>query len=393
MDHSPTDYRPIDMDNHYYEPIDAFTRHLDPAFAHRGVRAIKDGKRTQILVGGKLSRFIPNPTFDPIIVPGCIDPIFRGEVPEGVDPRSLFQVEPLRPEYQDRDLRAKLLEVQNLESVVMFPTLACGVEEQLRADIPATMASITAFNKWLHDDWGYDYKGIISAPILALADPELAAEELDRVLGLGARIVCVRPAPVPAPNAASRSLGDPIFDPIWARLAEAGVPVAFHLSDSGYENRFSTAWGGGGDFGFGVSDPLSRVIVADRAIHDTMASLVVHGVFTRHPTLRAASIENGSDWMHTLAKRLKKASNQAPWSFAEDPVQQLFDHVWVAPYCEEDFHRLVDLVGTERVLFGSDWPHGEGLTEPTNFFDELEGFDEPAVRRIMRENALELLGA
>ncbi len=40
-----------------------------------------------LLAGGKMFRFIPNPTFDPIIVPGCIDLMFRGQVPEGVDPR------------------------------------------------------------------------------------------------------------------------------------------------------------------------------------------------------------------------------------------------------------------------------------------------------------------
>ena len=41
----------------------------------------------EVLIGGKLNRFIPNPTFDPVIVPGCLDLQFRGQIPEGVDPR------------------------------------------------------------------------------------------------------------------------------------------------------------------------------------------------------------------------------------------------------------------------------------------------------------------
>ena len=68
-------------------------------------------------------------------------------------------------------------------------------------------------------------------------------------------------------------------------------------------------------------------------------------------------------------------------------------HVWVTPYCEEDFGALAELMGVERILFGSDWPHGEGLAEPMDFVKELDGFDEAAVRRIMRDNALDLLGA
>jgi len=134
------------------------------------------------------------------------------------------------------------------------------------------------------------------------------------------------------------------------------------------------------------------VIIADRAIHDTIASLIVHGVFDRHPTLRVASIENGSDWVALLAKRLKKQANQTPWVFGNDPVETLRTNVWVTPYYEENLEKLADLIGVERILFGSDWPHGEGLAEPIDFLKELDAFNETEIRKIMRDNALELLG-
>jgi predicted TIM-barrel fold metal-dependent hydrolase len=66
--------------------------------------------------------------------------------------------------------------------------------------------------------------------------------------------------------------------------------------------------------------------------------------------------------------------------------------VWVTPYCEEDLEALADLIGVERILFGSDWPHGEGLEQPLDFLKELDGFEDKAIRRVMRDNALELLG-
>jgi predicted TIM-barrel fold metal-dependent hydrolase len=256
------------------------------------------------------------------------------------------------------------------------------------------MATLSAFNRWLEEDWGFFYQDrLIGVPMLSLADPEAALTEVDSLIERGARIVHVRPAPVPGPNGTSRSLGHKCHDPVWARLAEASLPVAFHLGDSGY-NSFTAAWGGSPTFeGFGQTNVLSRVLVSDRAIHDTMASLIIDGVFTRHPALRVASVENGSDWVHVLVKRLRKQANQAPWAFAEDPLETVRNHIWMTPYCEEDFRALADLVGIERILFGSDWPHGEGLAEPTDFLKELDGFDAGEVRKIMRDNCRDLLGA
>ncbi|WP_375484782.1 amidohydrolase family protein [uncultured Mycobacterium sp.] len=388
-------YKAIDVDNHYYEPLDAFTRHLDKKFKRRGVQMLTDGKHTYAVIGERVDHFIPNPTFDPIIVPGCLDLLFRGEVPEGVDPASLMKVERLadHPEYQNRDARIAVMDEQGIETVFMLPTFACGVEEALKHDIQATMASVHAFNLWLDEDWGFDRPDhrIIAAPIISLADPEKAVEDVEFVLSRGAKLVLMRPAPVPG-VVKPRSLGDPVHDPVWARLAEADVPVGFHLSDSGYL-QIAGMWGGKSTFeGFGAKDPLDVVLLDDRAIHDTMASMIVHGVFTRHPKLRVASIENGSYFVYRLIKRLKKAANNYPHHFREDPVEQLRNNVWIAPYYEDDLPALAETIGVERILFGSDWPHGEGLQSPLAFADELTGFSEADIRKIMLENALDLLG-
>ena len=193
------DYKAIDVDNHYYETLDSCTRHLPKEFKRRGVQMVQDGKRTWAVMGEKVNHFIPNPTFDPIIEPGCLDLLFRGEIPEGVDPASLMKVDRLgeHPEYQNRDARVKILDRQNLETVFMLPTFACGVEEALKHDVEATMATVHAFNLWLDEDWGFDRPDhrIISAPIISLADPDKAVEEVEFVLAAGAKMVLVRPAP------------------------------------------------------------------------------------------------------------------------------------------------------------------------------------------------------
>ena len=390
----PNELRPVDADNHYYEPLDAFTRHLDRRFKHRAVRVVQDGSHTEILIAGKLNQFIPNPTFDPVIVPGCLDLQFRGQIPEGVDPRTLTQVEPISPAYRDRKARLAKMDDQGLAAALLFPTLGCGVEQALRYDIPATVASLSAFNRWLDDDWGFSYnERVIAAPMISLADVDAAIHEIDWALGRGARVVHVRPAPVPTGGPKGRSLGDKAHDPVWARLAEANLPVAFHLGDSGYNAMLGAPWGGAEDFApFREPDVLGQLIIGDRAIHDTMASLIVHGVFKRHPGLRVASIENGSDWVYPLVKGLKKLANRAPQMFVEDPLDTVREHIWVTPYYEEDVRKLADTIGITQVLFGSDWPHGEGLADPASFVDELTDFTSEEVQRIMRDNCTELVG-
>jgi predicted TIM-barrel fold metal-dependent hydrolase len=66
--------------------------------------------------------------------------------------------------------------------------------------------------------------------------------------------------------------------------------------------------------------------------------------------------------------------------------------VWVAPYYEDDMDRLKDLLGVERLLFGSDFPHTEGLPEPTAYVKDIPTFTDRETRKVMRDNVLDLLG-
>ena len=53
---------------------------------------------------------------------------------------------------------------------------------------------------------------------------------------------------------------------------------------------------------------------------------------------------------------------------------------------------LVEFVGAERVLFGSDWPHPEGVAEPRDFFADVAALTPTQQKRVMADNLRELLG-
>ena len=383
-------FTPFDADNHYYEATDAFTRHIPKGMERRCMQWVELGGKQRLLVGGKVNSFIPNPTFDPVSKPGALDLYFRGKAP-GNDIKQMFgELDPILPEYRDRDSRVALMERQGLGGAFFFPTLGVGMEESLKHDVPALCAAFSAFNRWVDDDWGFAYKSrIYGAPYITLADPDWAVQELEWAISRGVRVVVMRTSPAPTTWGGTRSPGDEVFDPFWARAAEAGVVVAFHSGDAGY-GKYIDDWEPTGDFKAFQFSPM-RTLAGDRAPFDMFAVLVCHGVYTRHPALKTASIEAGSDWVPALVKKLKKAYAQNPWGFATDPVQQLRDHVWVAPFYEDDIRTLVDTIGVERVLFGSDYPHAEGLAEPLAFVNDLHGFNEAEVRSIMSDNALELL--
>ena len=383
------DYEIFDADNHYYEAPDAFTRHLEPGYARRAMQWAEVDGRTRLLVGGKVNRFIPNPRFDPVAKPGCLDEYFRGRSPAD-DIRGAFgDLEPIRPEYRDPAARLAVLDRQGIGGCFLFPTLGVGMEEALLGDPDAAHAAFRAFNRWVADDWGLHYEDrIFGAPYLTLLDPDQAADEARWAVAGGARVVVMRAGPIMAPTG-GRSPGDPLYDPMWRVLADAGVTVAYHSGEAGY-GRYVVDWGESAEFEAFRRTPLYGLLTSDRAISDTIAALICHGVFDRHPGVRVATIESGSEWVRPLVKKLAKAWSMTPGAFAADPVQALRDHVWVAPYYEDDIRGLADAIGADRVLFGSDWPHAEGLAEPSSFVDYLAGFSDDEVRLIMRDNALAL---
>ena len=288
------DYTAFDADNHYYEALDAFTRHMDPRLAKRAVQwAVIDG-RPRLLVAEKINRFIPNPTFDPVAKAGCLDAFFRGENPEGLDIRAAFgELEPIRPAYRDREARLALMDQQGIQGCLLFPTLGVGIEHPLRHDADLTHATLHAFNQWLDEAWCFAWRErIFAAPLLSLMDVQQAVAELEWVLARDARVVHLRAAPVPGPK--RRSLGDPSFDPFWARVNEAGITVVVHAGDSGYTTHGYVRDGFSAEFG-GAFAPSIKHFNIERAAYDFLITLAYERLFERFPALRIASVENGSD--------------------------------------------------------------------------------------------------
>ena len=384
------DYPAFDADNHYYEARDSFTRHLDPKLAARAVQWAEIDGRQRHLVGGKVSRAVTNPTFDPIAKPGALYDFVRGRGSGESAQTLLRDHEPIPAEYRERDARIERLVEQGLEGIWLFPTLGVLYEELLKDDTEATVATFRAFNRWLEEDWGFAYRDrIYAAPYITLVDPQAAIEELEWVLEKGARLICMRPAAVFHKDR-SWSPADVRFDGFWARVAEAGITTVIHAGDSGYSSQGYANDGFSADFS-GSSYRFSvRAWSMERAAEDFLATLIFDRLFERFPGLRVASVENGSSFLPDLFRKLESVARKGRGYFQEDPLETFKRHVWINPFWEDDVHEILALMGPDRVIFGSDWPHIEGLPAPLDYLDELGDLDETTIRRVVSENALEL---
>ena len=383
-------YVPFDCDNHYYEAIDAFTRHLSPKDGPRCVQwAEIDGRKYQV-VGGRVSRVVTNPTFDPIAPAGAMHDYFRGN-PDKKHPLEFLSVrESIRPEYRDRDARLATMDRQGVSKIWLFPTLGMLYEELLKHDPEGVGIMFTAFNRWLLEDWGFDHADrIFAGPYISLASVEWACSELEWAVANGARVIVMRPA---APTTANgqRSPFDTMYDPFWARVNEAGITTVIHAGDSGYSSNgyandsFSAQFSGGG------WKPSIKSFAIERAAQDFIITSVFEKLFDRFPNLRMASVENGSEFLGDACNKLTSTAKKMPGYFTEDPVETLRRFWSINPFWEDDVHEVARIMGADRVLFGSDWPHIEGMPNPLDYLPELKAFDDVDRRRILLDNVTEL---
>jgi predicted TIM-barrel fold metal-dependent hydrolase len=385
-------YPLFDADNHLYETEEALTKYLPEKY--KGViKYVQVDGRTKIAINGQISEYIPNPTFEVVARPGAMEDYFKNGNPEGKSRREIFgKSMKAIPAFRDPAARLELMDELGVDRTLMFPTLASLIEERMRHDPDLIHVVIHALNEWLHETWSFNYKDrIFTTPVITLPNVDKAIEELEWVVERGAKAVLIRPAPVPGYKG-PRSFALPEFDPFWKRVVELDVLVAMHSSDSGYA-RHTAEWDGSDSEMLPFQTNTFSMVNEWRPVQDTVASWVCHGALFRFPDLKIAVIESGASWLRPLLETLADTYKKAPEGFGmKDPVEAIKRSIHVSPFYEEGVTDLIDLVGVDRVLFGSDFPHPEGLAQPTHFADMLDHLEEKDQAKIMGGNLARLLG-
>jgi predicted TIM-barrel fold metal-dependent hydrolase len=223
-----------------------------------------------------------------------------------------------------------------------------------------------------------------------------ACTELEFVLERGAKIICLRPGPL-----YGRSPADPYFDPFWSRINEARTVVGFHAigGRSPYDDMFEDCWSkpAANDRAY-MMNLRQALFPGERPAMDTITSMVLGCYFQRFPNIRVAIVEMGCTWVPYLLHSLDHAGGLLDrrveafgHKLTERPSEVVKQNVWISPFPEEDVVGLANLIGANHVLMGSDWPHPEGNHFPAEYVSCIESLDPASIKRIMHDNAVELV--
>jgi predicted TIM-barrel fold metal-dependent hydrolase len=263
-------------------------------------------------------------------------------------------------------------------------------------DLRVRYGGCRAFNRAIAEFCAVDDR-LLAVAVVSLADPVAALREIDIALDLGCAAVWV-----PAEPCGGRSPGHDDLDPIWARLADTGVPFMLHVGAQPMEIRDeymntgrppAPGWAGGGE-----ALRLKDFPLLHQSSEEFLSVLVLDGVLERHRRLRGGVIELGATWVPGMLRRLDHAvDNLAKFapdvrSFTRPPSQQVRDQMVFTPFPFEDVAALIDESADDLYVFSSDYPHVEGGRNPLGRFrNNLERAPESTEQRFYFENFLKVL--
>jgi predicted TIM-barrel fold metal-dependent hydrolase len=402
-------YGIFDGDHHLYAPDDAVTRYLDPAMIERawlpgeprmlteeehdeaddhdrrtlGVHTQPEGGH-----GGVDAASLPEMQGN-IPIPGAM--LNKLNPMKDLDQLSREQLvekyNQMRPAFEKKDPRLTLMDSQNVELAVLH-AVGTGWESAFgRGDIEAGYAVNRAHNDWLFEDWGFAHEGRILVPVpIPLLDVDLAVAELTRSLERGARFVDLQPGPAYG----NRSPFDPYFDPFWNLVNDSHTKVAVHLG--GTYARMGAEWGEDPDARYQDFNGFQWVSYwGDRPIMETVTAMMYHNLFGRFPNINVLIAEFGTVWLPYLLRKLDHAmmlGRQPKWGgkLPGRPTSIFKERCVIAPFPEENVNKAIEAIGTDCLIFGSDFPHSEGIPDPMQYVSQLKGLDDATIRKIMRDN-------
>lgn len=216
-------------------------------------------------------------------------------------------------------------------------------------DLDLLVALQQNYNNWMHGQQVASKGRLVGLAALPVQRPEVAAAELERVVKLGFKGVVI---PSNAPK--GRRYCDEEYEPMWALLEEANIPVGFHVACWSHVPEWQKA--------MATRDSIVQYAGSPTLIHDTMVELMVRGVCAKHPNLKFVLAEFNAGWVAHWLDKVQQgwARNYAgdPSSAPPEDVLEIWKRQFFATI-EDDTAalRTRELIGEETLLWGSDYPH------------------------------------
>lgn len=335
----------IDADGHILEPADLWQNYLESKYKDRAIRMEKDQQGVEyLMIAGRPSANarglgpaaagIGQP-YQEIATSGTFS-YFDG--PKGA---------------YDPHARLRLMDEEGVDAAVIFPTLGLLWETEVK-DAELAAAYARAYNNWVVDFCQADPKRLVPVAHISLLDINEGIKEVKRVAKLGVKGAFMRAAP---PN--QIPYWERAYDPFWAALQEAGLPIGFHVALNDYflghqwqMTESVTA----------VASPLHsyRFTVVAFDVQAAFSALCQGAVFDHFPQLKVLLLETGGGWIAHFLERLDGKHKLLSWKtgLKHPPSEYFRRQCWIS--FDPDETTIPDMVkryGADKFMWASDFPH------------------------------------
>ncbi|MBD2665545.1 amidohydrolase family protein [Richelia sinica] len=348
-------YKIIDADSHVIEPQYMWAKYLPPEFRHFAPSPDMKIQGQSIL--GKISQ--------PVLEEG-------NKQMMNAHPNAYFQ-------RYDPESHLQNMVQMGIDIAFLYPTYGLWIFA-IDTMPPEVVGAFThAYNTWLYEEFcSYAPEQLKGVGAINLHDPEQMVSELHRIAEFGCKAVFLRPNPVKG-----RLLSDPAYEPFWTACEELGIAIGIH---EGTHSRLPTTGADRFHTRFAMhacSHPLEHMMA--------LLALIEGGVLERHPQLKVCFFESGCGWVPYWLWRLDEEYENLHWEVKSHvkikPSEYFLRQCFVAIEPSEPYlTQIIDLIGTDNLIFGSDYPHMDHKPNIVNTLLGLDGLSPATIQKIVWDN-------
>ncbi len=367
----------FDADAHVLEPPDLWENYLEDKFRDRAIKfRVNEKGVEQLFADGE------------VILPNCTAALGGVNIDrtEAFNPRSsLSYLDGAPPGSMDGAERVLQFNEWGLSAGLVLPTIGILWDS---ADNALANAYCRAYNNWVYDFQAADRQRLVVAANLNYHDIDEAVKEFDLRLKQGFKGVFLPPERVDG-----HAFASDYFDPLWARIEESGVPLLIHVIVR--SRRFVT-----GFVGDWYETPANRTfsfaLGAASQVMPACMAMVMDGLFDKFPRLKVVAIEAGCGWapyaMDRLDEKYQHFSGFDLKLNLDKPSDYFRRNLWfVAEPEERTIGTALELVGEDRILWGSDFPHIDShIDAPGQIKGSVSHLPEYLQRAVLGDNARKL---
>ncbi|MCO4800183.1 MAG: amidohydrolase [Colwelliaceae bacterium] len=278
------------------------------------------------------------------------------------------------------------MDESEIKCAAIFSTFAGFIVNHSELPADVSLAYADAYNRWLKDYCDYDSDRLKAVGIISRHDPINMIEQLEKVVENGWTSITLRPEVI-----MGRVLGHADYNDFWAACEKHNIAVAFHggtnlHAPTAGTDRFTSRF---------AMHACSHPMEAQMAF----VSLLESGVLERHPRLKFAFLEAGASWVPHWLWRLDNICYPEFPTLVEENIKMLPSEYfkrqcWVGIELGEPCLReVIDVIGHDKLLYGSDFPHPDHLHFSTeDIAQQLSELNEIELKAVLEQNAKDFYG-